>query len=72
MTYHLEINQKHTPNKCLRIHIKCKKCGGTFILKFETIKKVAKSSKDEEEPLSMGMVYALDEEGKNLGHIGYF
>ena len=55
-----------------KIHIKCKKCGGTFILKFETIKKVAKSSKDEEEPLSMGMVYALDEEGKNLGHIGYF
>jgi hypothetical protein len=26
----------------------------------------------EEEPLSMGLVFALDEEGNNLGHIGYF
>jgi len=56
-----------------KIFIKCKKCNGTFILKLETIKCVAKSTKDEdEESLSMGMVYALDEEGKNLGHIGYF
>jgi hypothetical protein len=56
-----------------KIHIKCKKCGGSFILKLETIKKVARSTKNQnEEPLSMGMVYALDEYGKNLGHIGYF
>ena len=55
-----------------RIYIKCKKCGGTFILKLETIKKVAKSTKDEEEPLSMGLVFAEDENGNNLGHIGYF
>lgn len=55
-----------------KIHIKCKKCGGTFILKLETIKKVAKSTKDEEEPLSMGLVFAEDENGNNLGHIGYF
>jgi hypothetical protein len=34
---------------------------------------VAKSTKKEsEEPLSMGMVYALDENKNDLGHIGYF
>ncbi|KKM22387.1 hypothetical protein LCGC14_1625890, partial [marine sediment metagenome] len=39
----------------------------------ETIKRVAKSTKnDDDEALSMGMVFALDKDGKNLGHIGYF
>ena len=56
-----------------KIHVKCKKCNRVYILKLETIKKVAYSStKDDEQSLSMGMVYALDENGKNLGHIGYF
>jgi len=56
-----------------KIYIKCKKCNGIFILKLETLKKVAKSTTDkDEEALSMGLVYALDENGKNLGHIGYF
>jgi hypothetical protein len=56
-----------------KIHIKCKKCNRIFILKFETLNYVAKSTKNEEEkPLSMGLVHALDEDGKNLGHIGYF
>jgi len=59
-----------------KIHIKCHKCNGTFQLKLETVKKVAKPTKgsDEEKSkaLSMGLVYALDEEGNNLGHIGYF
>ena len=56
-----------------KIHIRCKKCNRVYILKLETLKKVAFSSdKGEEESLSMGMVYALDENGKNLGHIGYF
>ena len=56
-----------------KIHIKCKKCDGIFILKLVTLKKVAKSTKDEkEEPLSMGIVYALDENESPLGHIGYF
>jgi hypothetical protein len=56
-----------------KIYIKCKKCGGTFILKLQTIKRVAKSTKDkDEEPISMGLVFALDEKGNNLGHIGYF
>ncbi len=55
------------------IYIRCKKCNRTFILKLETLKNVAKSTRaKEEEPLSMGLVYALDEDGKNLGHIGYF
>ncbi|MFX1258372.1 MAG: hypothetical protein ACFFAN_10970 [Promethearchaeota archaeon] len=60
------------------ISIKCKKCGGIFKFKLETIKKVAKLKKEskdrknDEEALSMGLVYALDENGKNLGHIGYF
>ena len=56
-----------------KIHIKCKKCNGIFVLKLETLKNVAKSTKDkDEEFLSMGLVHALDENGKNLGHIGYF
>jgi len=56
-----------------KIYIKCKKCGGTFILKLKTLKQIAKSTKDSnEEPLSMGLVYALDEDENNLGHIGYF
>ena len=67
-------NKKHIK----KIHIKCKKCGGIFQLKFETIKRVAKpknKNKDEVEDdqvLSIGLVYALDEENNNLGHIGYF
>ena len=59
--------------KVKEIYIKCKKCNRIFILKLETIKKVAKSTKDkDEEPLPMGLVYALDEKKKDLGHIGYF
>ncbi|MHA2392217.1 MAG: hypothetical protein ACXAEX_09600 [Promethearchaeota archaeon] len=55
------------------ISIRCKKCNRIFILKLETLKRVAKSTKDNnEEPLSMGMVSALDENKKNLGHIGYW
>ncbi len=59
------------------IHIKCKKCGGIFQLKLETLKRVAKPTKkdediDDDEILSMGLVYALDEEGNNIGHIGFF
>ena len=39
----------------------------------ENIKSVAKSTKKpEQESLSMGLVFALDEEGNNLGHVGYF
>ena len=29
-----------------KIYIKCKKCGGTFILKLKTLKQIAKSTKD--------------------------
>ena len=59
--------------KITKIHIKCKKCKGTFVLKLEKIKSVAKSTKEsEQEPFFMGLVFALDEEGNNLGHIGYF
>ncbi len=55
------------------IYIKCKKCNRVFILKLVTLKRVAKSTKESnEEPLSMGMVYALDENKNDLGHIGYF
>ncbi|TFF90206.1 MAG: hypothetical protein EU548_04195 [Promethearchaeota archaeon] len=66
-----------------KIYIKCHECGGTFQFKFEEIKKIArpvkkkieselKEEEEEEEALSMGLAYALDENGKNLGHIGYF
>jgi len=60
------------------ISIKCKKCNGIFKFKLETLKKVAKPTKkgkddnEDETALSMGIVYALDENDKNLGHIGYF
>ncbi|MHA1106019.1 MAG: hypothetical protein ACTSPN_09925 [Promethearchaeota archaeon] len=54
------------------IHIKCHKCKGTFILKLETLKAVAKPTDSTDQPLSMGLIYALDEKGNNLGHIGYF
>ena len=69
-----EDDKRHIKN----IHVKCKKCGGVFQFKLETLKRVAKPTKkdssknEEEEALSMGMVYALDENGNNLGHIGYF
>jgi hypothetical protein len=64
-----EDDQKHVK----KIYVKCKKCNGIFILKLETIKHVAKSTKEKnQEPLSMGIVYALDEDGNNLGHLGYF
>lgn len=67
-----EVNEDE--NKITKnIYIKCKKCNQIFILKLEILKKVAKSTKDkDEEALSMGLVHALDENGKNLGHIGYF
>lgn len=61
-----------------KIHIKCKKCNGIFQFKLETIKRVAKparleeDSDEEDQALSMGMIYALDEQGNSLGHIGYF
>ena len=65
--------QENEKKMVKKIYIKCKKCNRNFILKLETLKYVAKSTKDEKEkPLSMGIVYALDENGKNLGHIGYF
>jgi len=64
---------ENSKEKIQKIYIKCKKCGGTFILKLKTLKQIGKSTKEsDEEPLSMGLVYALDEDEKNLGHIGYF
>ncbi len=66
-------------NKHIKIiSIKCKKCNGIFKFKLETLKKVAKPTikskgeDDDEGALSMGIVYALDENDNNLGHIGYF
>jgi hypothetical protein len=65
-----------------KIYMKCHECGGTFQFKLEEIEKVARPTKkkiksdakenNEEETLSMGLAYALDADGKNLGHIGYF
>jgi len=58
------------------IHIKCHKCGGTFILKLETLKAVAKpkelSGQSSDQSLSMGLIFALDENGNDIGHIGFF
>ncbi|MFO7794544.1 MAG: hypothetical protein ACQERB_13085 [Promethearchaeati archaeon] len=80
----LEIEEFDEENKNTKlILMKCEVCGGKFQFKLETIKKVAKPTKkknkarnseedDDEGALSMGLVYALDENGKDLGHIGYF
>lgn len=75
----LKIEEYEEENKHTKIiSIKCKKCNGTYKLKLETLKKVAKPSNkdeenvDDEDVLSMGLIYALDEDDNNLGHIGYF
>jgi len=75
----LEMQKFEEENKEIKvISIKCQKCEGIFKLKLETLKKVAKptkKSKDgdaDEDALSMGLVYALDENDNNLGHVGYF
>ena len=75
----LEMEEFEEENKEIKIiSIKCHKCEGIFKLKLETLKKVAKPTKkgkDEETDegsLSMGLIYALDENDNNLGHIGYF
>ena len=66
-----EDDKKHVK----KIHVKCNKCNGIFQFKFETIKRVAKPIKPkkdaDDEALSMGMVYASDENG-NFLHVGYF
>lgn len=73
-----KVEEEKEDNKQIKfIHRHCKKCGGDFQIKLETIERVAKPSKgdkekEQEETLSMGLVYALDASGKNLGHLGYF
>ena len=52
------------------IHMKCHKCKRKFQLKIDTIKYLVEQK--EKDSISVGLVYALDENGKNLGHIGYF
>lgn len=65
------------------ISMKCHKCDGIFKFRLEELKKVAKPTKsrlnkkeseepEEEKSLKMGLAFALDENDKNLGHIGYF
>lgn len=75
----LKIDEKEKSDKTVKkVHIKCHKCDGTFIIKLDTIKKVAKPTQtdkditEDEQSLSMGVAYILDKDGKNLGHIGYF
>ena len=77
MLEQLKIEESETDEMHTKIFtLKCKKCGGIFKLKLDTIKKVAKPTKPrenaEEEALSMGVIYALDEDDNNLGHVGYF
>jgi len=70
----IDIEEHDDDEKHIKIiKIKCHKCQGIFQFKLETLKKVAKKIGDnQEKPLSMGIAYALDENGNNLGHIGYF
>lgn len=59
---------------CQKVKTKCKKCGGTFQFALRTIFLVPKSDNNEEkkeaEPYT-GMLYILDENGKNIGFAGY-
>jgi hypothetical protein len=75
----LEMEEKDDDKKNVKIvSIKCHKCNGIFKLKLKTLKKVAKPTtassdkSEDEEALSMGIVHILDENDKNLGHLGYF
>ena len=60
-----------------QIHIECKKCGGIFQFKLETLKHVAKPTKtdpeklEDDEILSMGIVYALDEYNADGSHMRF-
>ena len=59
--------------------IHCNECDKTFKLSFETLKRVArkkgaekdKKNKEQEDILSMGIIYVIDDKGKKL-HLGYF
>jgi len=59
--------------------IHCNECEKTFKLSFETLKRVArkkgaekdKKNKEQEDVLSMGIIYVIDDKGKKL-HLGYF
>ena len=75
----LEMEEHDDDKKNVKIiSIKCHECNGIFKFKLETIKYVAKPTKSasgkskDEEALSMGLVHILDENDKNLGHLGYF
>ncbi|MHA1293962.1 MAG: hypothetical protein ACTSQJ_15005 [Promethearchaeota archaeon] len=75
----IKIEEEDNDKKHIKyIHIKCNKCGGTYQLKLETIKKVAKpknvdkGQEADNQALSMGIVFILDKDGNNLGHLGYF
>ncbi len=54
------------------IYMKCLKCKGTYQLKFKMIKNMKKKKNDEKNNFSIGIVFAQDENGNNLGHIGYY
>jgi hypothetical protein len=76
----LDIEESDNEQKNIKIiKMKCHKCDGIFSFKLETLKKVAKPTKsgtkdnnNKEKALSMGIAYALDEDGNNLGQIGFY
>ena len=59
--------------------IHCNECDKTFKLSFETLKKVARKkgkstdsdNKEQDDILSMGVIYVIDDKGKKL-HLGFF
>jgi hypothetical protein len=57
---------------CTKIKVKCKKCGRTYQYAMKTINAVFKKDDKMEVSPFVGMVYILDENGKNLGFLGYF
>jgi hypothetical protein len=58
---------------CTKIQIRCKKCGGTFQIAMKTMNLAQKNAEGGSvvKPF-MGMGYILDQEGKNLGFLGYY
>jgi len=57
---------------CTKIKTKCKKCGKSFQYAMKVVNITAKQGEKEETSPFVGMMYILDENGKNIGFLGYY
>ncbi|MBY9006425.1 MAG: hypothetical protein KGD63_06675 [Candidatus Lokiarchaeota archaeon] len=65
-----EYNEKYHHIKI--IYMKCNKCNRNFQLKIDRLNYATKQNDKKENNISIGLVYARDNYGNNLGHVGYF